>query len=116
MGKFSPPCSAHFPAFPRVLPIRVPGPSSGCPLVPENDGFLRSLEELKNRWFSEKNRRSGLAETSGARDARADTQESEAFEDLIRGVATSHPRPISQLTPPTTTCEAATLPAQRRTR
>src|SRR5260370_26933375 len=92
-GQLLRPCSYHFHAFPRRLPIRNPGPSSGCSLVAENDGFLRSLEELQNRWFSERNRRSGLAETSGARDARADTQESEAFEDLIRGVATSHPRP-----------------------
>src|SRR5258708_26131102 len=52
-GQLLRPCSYHFHAFPRRLPIRNPGPSSGCSLVAENDGFLRSLEELQNRWKSE---------------------------------------------------------------
>jgi len=35
-GQFLHPCSGHFHAFPRVLPIRDLGPSSGCSLVAEN--------------------------------------------------------------------------------
>src|SRR5260370_7162057 len=48
-GQLLRPCSYHFHAFPRRLPIRNPGPSSGCSLVAENDGFFRSLEELQTR-------------------------------------------------------------------
>ena len=43
-GQFVHPCSDHFHAFPRVLPIRDPGPSSGCSLVPGNDRLLRQRD------------------------------------------------------------------------
>src|SRR6266516_4645270 len=45
-GQLLRPCSYHFHAFPRVLPIRNPGPSSGCSLVAEIGLFLRRMALL----------------------------------------------------------------------